>query len=43
MDKLLWVMNESRAWPIGDGSAGMEMDASAVHVECEPIEKVDGI
>jgi hypothetical protein len=35
-EKVLWVINESRAYAMGDGE---RFDGSVVHVDCDPLER----
>jgi hypothetical protein len=35
-EKVLWVINESRAYPMSDGE---RFDGSVVHVDCDPLER----
>ena len=40
--KVLWVMNDSKSWSMGGGRDGVEFDASAAKMDCDPIAKADG-
>lgn len=41
VDKVLWVMNDSKLWAMGGAREGVEFDPTAARMDCDPIEKVD--